>query len=362
MKILHLILSLRGGGAERQLAYLAPELAWRGHDVHVAFVYDGVNSEPLQTTCGLHPLRSSAKYHLALPIRLAALVRKLRPDLLQTWLTHMDVLGGTIAKFTGVPWLITERSSALMYPPTLLNRVRETIGRRADRIVSNSRGGADYWLGHGVENSRLEVIPNFVPAAELESAEAIDDPRIDEGDEIVLHVGRLSPEKNVGMVIEAMEAVCRVRPRARLVVCGDGPLLADLQRRAANLGDRVIFAGFVPNVSSWLKRAAVVVAVSLFEGHPNAVLESAVAGVPVVVSDIPAYRSVLAGDAAEFVPCGDAAAIAAAIVRTLEDRPAASERVTRARATVAALSPENLASRYEAAYASAIAHARGAAS
>ena len=57
--------------------------------------------------------------------------------------------------------------------------------------------------------------------------------------------------------------------------------------RSAGLRERVIFAGFVDDVASWLKRAGAMVAVSRFEGHPNAVLEAMAAGLPVVVGRLP---------------------------------------------------------------------------
>jgi len=117
----------------------------------------------------------------------------------------------------------------------------------------------------------------------------------------------------------------------------------------------VIFAGFVPDVASWLKRANALAAVSRYEGHPNAVLEAVAAGVPVVLSDNAAYRAVLGPDAALFVPTEDALALAGALVSTLEDRAAAAARAARARAVVLPLSLESTAARYEEIYRLAVA-------
>ena len=119
------------------------------------------------------------------------------------------------------------------------------------------------------------------------------------------------------------------------------------QARAAGLEERIVFAGFVPDIASWLKRSRAVVAVSLVEGHPSAVLEAMAAGVPVVVSDIPAYRSLLNDDSASFVPAGDPLEIAAALVRTLEDRRSAGERAARAKEGMRSLSLEVAVTRYE---------------
>lgn len=354
MKILHLILTTGGGGAERQLAGMAAEFVRRGHETHVAFVYAGTDSGRLGSSgCTLHHLGRGLRRRDPRVIgRLLALARRLRPDLIHTWLTHMDVAGGAAAKLLGIPWVMSERSAALYYPPTLLNRLRLAAGRRADRIVANSPGGAEYWREAGVPPARIEVVPNYVVPDEIDSAGALDDPRIGAGDELVLHVGRLSPDKNLPALIAAMAHVCRRRPSARLALCGEGPLRGTLEEqvRAAGLQEHVVFAGFVQNVASWLKRAAAVVTVSPCEGHPNAVLEALAAGAPLVVSDIPAHRAILGDDAALFVPANDARAIAAAIEETLENRRAALDRAARARSAVAALALDAVASRYEEIY------------
>ncbi|HSY52596.1 MAG TPA: glycosyltransferase [Thermoanaerobaculia bacterium] len=345
-----MILSMTGGGAERQLSRLAPELSGRGHDVHLAFVYPGVNSERLDGRgCTLHHLAVSGSRKSLLPAKSFSLVRRLRPDVLQTWLIHMDIVGGATARMLGVPWVMSERSAALTYPKTLLNRARLALGKRADLIVPNSPGGAEYWTAHGVELSHIEIVPNFVTQQEIESANGLRDSRIAEDDELLLYIGRLSPEKNIPALIDAMRHVCRVRELAKLAICGEGPMLTGLtaQARAAGLEERIVFAGFVPDIASWLKRSRAVVAVSLVEGHPSAVLEAMAAGVPVVVSDIPAYRSLLNDDSASFVPAGDPLEIAAALVRTLKDRRSAGERAARAKEGMRSLSLEVAVTRYE---------------
>lgn len=352
-----MILTMTGGGAERQLAQLAPALAAAGHDVHLAYVFPGSNLERLvESRCTLHHLAASQRRPLLLAPQSISLLRRLRPDVVHTWLAHMDIVAGTTARILRVPWVMSERSAALSYPPTLLNRMRVAAGRHAQRIVPNSEGGAEYWIACGADPSRIEIVPNFVPVGEIEAASPVEDSRLSNDDELVVHVGRLSPEKNLHVLLDALPHVFRARPRARFAFCGEGPLDAELHARAeaAGLDGRVIFTGFVPNVASWLKRASVSVAVSPCEGHPNAVLESVVAGVPVVVSDIPAYRSILGEDAASFVAEDDAQSIAAALVRVLEDRPAAEQRATRARSSLALQSLEGTAVRYEAIYRRAI--------
>lgn len=353
MRIVHFIWSLRGGGAERQLASLAPELVRRGHEIHVAFLDGGMYAQAIEKGGGvLHFIRRRGRYDATAPPRMAWLLRRLRPDVLQTWLPHMDVIGGTAARLLRIPWVMSERSAALMYPDEMLYRWRVHGGRRATLIVANSEAGAEYWRANGVDGARIEVVPNFVPVADIAAAPPLDDPRVGPEDELLVYVGRLSPEKNLSLLFAAMRELRATHPRVKLALCGEGPLEAALRGevRAAGIAEQVIFAGFVPNVASWLKRAAASVAVSFVEGHPNAVLEAAAAGTPLILSDIAPYRGAVGAEGAEFVPPGDAAALAAAIARTLARPEEAARRVARARAAVEALSLDAAVTRYENAY------------
>jgi glycosyltransferase involved in cell wall biosynthesis len=323
----------------------------------VAFIYGGVNGERLaEGRCTLHRVAAATKYDAVLPARLLRLVRRVQPDVIHTWLTHMDILGGVVAHLLRKPWVMSERSAALAYRRTLLNWSRVATGRHAHGIMANSPGGAEYWREHGVEASRIVVVPNFVASDEIERATTVGGPDVGPDDEVVLYVGRLSHEKNLPTLIEAMDGVVRRRPRARLVLCGEGPLRRRLiaQTRSARLDRRVVFAGFVACVAPWLKRASIVVAVSAFEGHPNAVLEAVAAGVPVIVSDIPAHRSILDEDSASFVSVGGSHALTAAILEDLEHPNAAAQRAERARRHVAWPSLASTSMRYEDVYRRAI--------
>src|SRR5437016_1713687 len=105
MMVLHLISTLGTGGAERQLAYLASAQAARGYDVHVACLRGGPNAGRLERSgANLHLLSSStesakggfraAHYDPRVVWRILRLILSLRPDIVQTWLEQMDVIGG----------------------------------------------------------------------------------------------------------------------------------------------------------------------------------------------------------------------------------------------------------------------------
>jgi glycosyltransferase involved in cell wall biosynthesis len=328
VRILHCIPTLSGGGAERQLALIAPRLAARGHDVHVAAFRGGVYLDALRGgAVTVHMLSQRGSYDPRMPLAFVRLIRRLRPDVVQTWLAQTDVVAGAAALLCRVPWILSERSSAPAYGGSLKMRVRRWLGRHATAVVANSREGLAYWNGGGAP--LREVIGNAVVVEPREPSNAIPP-----GDRLILYAGRLSEEKNVGRIVDAVVPILRERPGVWLAICGEGPLEADVRARVASSGvaERILLNGFVPDVWSWMRRADVLVSLSRFEGNPNAVVEALAAGCPVVLSDIPAHRELVDDTAAMIVKLQDAEA---AIRATLDDRDAALRRAEAGKARVA---------------------------
>ncbi len=145
-----------------------------------------------------------------------------------------------------------------------------------------------------------------------------------EGKRVALVVSRLVPIKNVALAVDAMGIVARERSDARLVLVGDGPLRGALQARAAALGltEHVKFVGRVPyeDVPPWYRSAEVFVLPSEFDNSPNVALEAMASGLPVVATDVGGLRQyVRHGVNGELVPAGDSSALAASMLRYLDD-------------------------------------------
>src|SRR5262245_45828950 len=116
MNILHCVPSMAGGGAERQLAYLAREFVQSGWEVHVALVHGGPNLDRLQQSGAIiHQLRVASNYDPRILGQLLTIIRRLKPDVVQCWLTQMEVLGGLAAMISSRPWVLSERSSEQGY-------------------------------------------------------------------------------------------------------------------------------------------------------------------------------------------------------------------------------------------------------
>lgn len=356
MRILHLIPNLSGGGAERQFSYLAPELARMGHDVHVAYSKDGINKPELNRVVH-HRLKARSNYDPYLLWQLVRLIERIKPDIIHTWILQMDILGGMAARFNRIPWIFREPSSIMAYPPTWKHRLRVWVGYRASAIVSNSRGGDRFWKTQ-LSCSRRYVIPNAVPVHEIERVVAdLPDGLLQFEAPIVLYVGRLRSDGTGNKNLKALlQALSRVRQKQKVlgILCGDGPQRSELEmlRHKLGLDTDVHFTGHLPVASVWalMKKAAVFVSLSAYEGCPNTVMEAMACDCPLVLSDIPAHRELLDESCALFVDISNIQRTADTIVNALSNTDASKSRVLSAKQKTKQWSVAEMAINYEKVY------------
>lgn len=350
LRVLHLIPSFAGGGAERQLAYTARALSALGLEVHVAYVHDGPNLPLLSNTdVGLHRIRCLGNHDPSILVGVVRLMMRLRPQIAHTWLLQMDVFGGVAARLLSIPWVLSERCSPKMYENGWKFRLRRTLGAKATAIVANSDAGLTYWP-EALRLGPSRVIRNALPVddilARTHEPEAIEG--IDAGDPLIVFAGRYEPQKNLLMLLEALDIVLARFPMAKALFFGSGPLESELisTKSALAAASRIFIRAYSNNLAYWMRRAAVYVSVSRFEGTPNTVIEAAVCGCPLVVSDIPEHREILDSRSALFVPCEAVTAIADALSTTLGDPVAAEHRAEVAHSLFLEWSPDRIARQY----------------
>jgi len=360
-RVLHLIPTLQGGGAEHQLAILAEHLPKLGWDMDIAYIHPGIHLERIaRSSASLHRLQVRGNYDPLLMVRIVALLRRLRPDLVQTWLPQMDVVGGTAARVMRVPWIISQRSTRPLEGRQIIRFLRRYAIRGATAVITNSHlspqdssqaGLPHYYIPNAVQ---LDAIASAGPSARVH------DLRRRGAKQIAIAVGRLIGLKRFEVFIDAMKRVCAETQSAGLI-CGVGPLRAELEARvrAAGLEDRVLFAGFLVDVVSDIKAADALVALSEYEGRPNAVIEAMAACTPLVVSDIPEHREILDETRAKVVDGSDANAVAAALREIFADPAAAQARARAARITAQEWDAPCVAGQHAAVYERILTSVRG---
>lgn len=341
MKLVLVISSLGGGGAERVMTLLANAWVERGDEVTlITLASDRMDRYPLDPAVrriALDVAGDSAHVLAALGnnfVRIRALRRAIaasRPDAVISFIAESNVRVLIAAAGLRVPVIISER--------TFLNGhhmrgIWRTLRRwsypRASAIVAQTRRCAAEL--EALVRRQVDVIANPV------WTESRPDGTADDGvthGHTLLAVGRLAPEKGFDLLIEAFAQASPRHHDWRLVILGEGPLRDELARKITdrNLGGRIAMPGFDAHIRSAMRRADLFALSSRYEGFPNALLEAMTEGLACVSFDCNAGPRELIDHRSNgwLVPAGDVSALAAALDTLMGDADLRAQLGQRAR-------------------------------
>lgn len=337
MKVLHIITGLGVGGAELQLRSI---LRHTRHECDVVTLYNPGPVADMIRDDGIQVLDLGMRKNTELSAvpRLRRLIRRGRYDVVHAHLYRSQIYGRIAAWLARTPVVVSTEHSI---GETHLERRRMTPGVRAlylateslsDMTIAVSPTVADRLVKWGVRARRLTVIPNGVDFARAAySAEARAKIRaefgVDDDDYVIGVLGRLDPNKQFDLVIEA--AAPLLDDRARLLIVGNGSEGPHLEQvaRASGAADRVIFAGERHDIGPMLSAMDLFVASSKQETFGLSVLEALVNGAQVLYTTCPALAGIDT-DRARLVPsdvAGLRAGFAAEILAGPRERIAVPE-------------------------------------
>lgn len=323
--------SLEGGGAERVMLNLARGIIQRGFPVELVLAQA---SGPYlkQLPEGITVIDLASGRTLASIPRLAAYLRRRRPQALLTALNHANMAALAARKLSGADVRVVVSEHNELFPGKLLDKEGVVFQRLmrytyawADKIVAVSHGVADSLARIcGIPRRRIDVIYNPVIGQSLweRAREPLTHPWFTPGEPpVILGIGRLHKQKDFSNLIQAFALVRAERP-ARLVILGEGEERPALERLVLELGVTadVRLPGFVDNPYSYLAHSAVFVLSSAWEGLPTVLIEALAVGTPVVSTDCPSGpREILQdGRFGPLVPPRNSAALAKAITKSLD--------------------------------------------
>jgi glycosyltransferase involved in cell wall biosynthesis len=354
-RVAHLVFDLIRGGTEGQCARVAMGLAQRGVSQRVAvFHKQGFFLEAVEAACG--PVHEVRIRHLARVAtlremrRLAQWLHNEKIDVLHAWDADAAIFGQFAAQWADVKFITSRRDLGQIYPSWKL-----TLMQRADRsavcVVANAEAVRDHFLAQGLPAEKIVVLLNLLDLEEFDARAAapfsVTD-RLPAGRRLVV-VNRLDPEKNTGLLIQALPQVRLKIPDAVLVVAGEGREMPMLREQAQRLGmeDAVCFLGEVHEVPALLRQCqAGALVSSRNEGLSNTILEYMAAGLPVLATDCGGNRELVRdGETGSLLPIkASAVNVAAAWIDVLNNPAVAAwggngrERVIRRHAPDAVLS------------------------
>ena len=333
MRIALFTVSLEVGGAERVLVTLANRFAECGHSVQMVLMKpEGELRKELSPAVQIVDLKTYRIWRTVLP--LVRYLRRERPDALLSTLSQPNLVAILARRLARVPTRVVVREantptrefgSAVKLKDRLVPALIARAYRHADAVVAVSQGvQADLLRLTRLPETRIPCIYNPVITRKLlqQREEPVDHSWFAAGaPPVVLAVGRLTPQKDFPTLLRAF---ARLPVPARLLILGEGEQRTELERLTRELGvaDSVQMPGYEPNPFKYMRRAAVFVLSSRYEGLPNALIQAMACGCPVVATDCPSGpREILAdGKYGLLVPVGDVDALADAILQGLQGR------------------------------------------
>jgi glycosyltransferase involved in cell wall biosynthesis len=345
VRIAFVIPSLGAGGAERVATLLANDWSASGHEVTLV-TFDTPGTEPffaLDSAVSLRELAVSATEralairlgtNVARVTRLRSLLRELHPDVVVAFMTEANVIALWASQGLGVPVVISERNQPDRPGLGRIHKLARRLSYPLARAMVVQTKAIASWA-QARFRVPVHVIPNPVC---LGTGEA----RREQGDvQGLISLGRLTHQKGFDILIRSFAAVASKHPGWQLVIYGEGPDRAALERLRSGSGceNRILLPGLVKNSDEALRQASLFVLPSRFEGYPNALLEALACGLPVIATACPgATVDILAnGVHGMLVPPDDVAALSTALDAMLSSPDLRDAYAWRARRVVANL-------------------------
>jgi glycosyltransferase involved in cell wall biosynthesis len=333
VRILHLITDLDVGGAEMMLARLLGAMDRRRVENAVISLGDkgqiGARIERLGIDVSALDLKSGSATPLAL-WRLVQLIRRHRPDMIQTWLYHADFAGALASLVTRIPVVWNLRCAELDrrdHPRSLplLLKALAFLSKHPAAVVCNSSSGRASHGALGYAPRRWELIPNGFdvdafrpqPAARGELRREL---ALDREAPVVGLLARFHPMKDHDTFLRAAAVVSSGRADVHFVAAGRGVAgNRTLEEAIRDLGiaARVHLLPERADAARFLAACDIVVSSSYGEAFPNVVGEAMACGVPCVATNVGDTAEII-GEAGILVPPRDPGALAAGVLHVLE--------------------------------------------
>jgi len=321
-RVLFVIGSLEAGGSESQLVALLERIHGVRVDARLAALVPATDRRLTERVRAagiplviLGPERRRAARLAGSVLRFVRLVRCTRPQLVYPWLEQSALLAAPLARLLGVPVLVARRNVSGPYverPRPIVSAIH-AAERLAVLATANSGAVAAETVRRGIPPRRVQVIANGydpAPAPPLPSHGVV----------VLGYVARMRPEKGHRRLLAALAALDTTTPW-RVDLAGDGPLQAEIEAETARRGldGRVRFLGAVGDVREFWRGCDAAVLLSDHEGSPNALIEAAGMGRPLLATAVGGIPEFVDDEVGILISPDDAAGLVASLRRLIED-------------------------------------------
>ncbi|MDG2124651.1 MAG: glycosyltransferase [Verrucomicrobiales bacterium] len=337
IKVLQLITGLDVGGAETMMCRLMERIDRERFDCQVVSLRPRGALAPRLEAAGV-PMSfldiDSAKDVPGGIAKLAMLVRRERPDVVQTWMYHADFLGSLVGRLCGdqrIVWNIQQSQLCRETSKPVTRFLNRFLAGRSqqwpDRIIACSKVAAELHAAQGYARDKMVWICNgaetdfYMPDAEAAAA-LRRELGIPDGAQVIGMAGRYNPQKDYGNYFAAAGLLAERMPGVHFVACGAGATLEDegfrVLAESAGLGERFHALGVRSDMQAVYPAFTIAALSSAYgEGFPLTLGEAMACGVPCAATDVGDSAEIIGGTGAIVAP-RDSVALADAWERLLK--------------------------------------------
>ena len=333
VSILFVIDGLEFGGGERVFLQLAAGLKDRYQVFAAAMPEGSFENELKRLKIQFLPVDISRRISFKPICQIKDIIRSNKIDLVHSQGARADFFARMASRIAGVPHILCTiampiegfdigplRKKIYRFMDWLLERYVERF------IVVSDSLQKTLIRRRGISSQRVVRIYNGIELDQYRPDAEYGNLRkewgVPEDFPLIAAIGRMVWQKGFEYLIEAIPAITKTFPKAKILVVGDGPLRKSLEALSEELRvkDNVIFTGFRSDIKEMLAAIDILVIPSILEGFPMITLEAMAMAKPIIATRIDGIvEQISDGEEGILVPSGDPDALAKAIIKVLTD-------------------------------------------
>lgn len=332
--VMHLQCTIGAGGGPDKTILLTPQYV-NGDEFNVVIVYirkiaDNsflIGERAKKLNINYHEVQDRIQIDLKSLMQIRKLLHLYNIEILHTHGFKADFYGLFLKRVHKMKLVTTTHGwNAITWRERLFMFLDKNVLKYFDRIIVVNRRQREYLISKGIRDQKIVLIQNGIDTNQFKrdgDGETIQEFPFFQNDGFTIgYVGRLSGEKGIKALLEAMKKLVNRHGGLRLVVIGEGNLRGNLENYSGNLGLQkyVTFTGHIEDIKNVYRRLDLLVLPSETEGMPNVVLEALAMGVPVVATNVGGLPEIIeSGSNGTLVEPGDVEGLTQAIDSLIMD-------------------------------------------
>ena len=347
MKVTHIITGLNRGGAEAVLVRLVTYDTANTHEI-IVFKDKGAYGDKLDASgISLFLLGMTRTISIKAFVSLYRYLRITKPDVVQTWMFHADLVGGTVAKIAGakkVFWGVRAANIDLLpFATKIVVRCCSIISYFVpNKIICNGVKGKKVMSSNFYCNRKLSVIQNGYDTNIFNHVGAILRRKslctdIRQNEFLIGFIARWDIHKDIPNLLSALKVVVDSEAQIKCLFVGisldNGNHQLTELIDSAGLTNNVVLLGCRDDISDFMRTIDICVLSSISEGFPNVLAESMACGTPCITTDVGDAR-IIVDETGWIVPHSNHKALAKAIIEAvgeIQDEQEWGKRKTKCR-------------------------------